>query len=211
MGHVFDLLRGYLAHYGYWTVAGVLLLENTGVPVPGETILLVAAFAAYSEHHLRLPYIILVGTCAATLGDNLGYAIGYYGGRPLLERYREFFHISREHVERGEHLFARHGAPTILFARFVFGMRVIAGPLAGVLRMPWRKFALFNAMGAALWVTTISSLGYSSGQHWRAVMTWLKEADYAIVGLVVAVVLFIWWRHRRNKRAPEPESANDGD
>ena len=80
--YFFDLLRGYLAHYGYWAVGAALLLENAGLPVPGETILLLASFLAYSEHKLGLPWIILVGVCAATLGDNLGFAIGYYGGRP---------------------------------------------------------------------------------------------------------------------------------
>src|SRR5437879_12359286 len=74
--HLFELLREYLAHYGYWAVAAALLLENTGVPVPGETMLLLASFLAYSEHRLRLPYIILVGVCAATIGDNLGFLLG---------------------------------------------------------------------------------------------------------------------------------------
>jgi hypothetical protein len=86
--YLFELLRNYLAHYGYWAVGAALLLENAGLPVPGETILLLASFLAYSEHKLALPYIILVGIFAATLGDNLGFAIGFYGGRPLLERSR---------------------------------------------------------------------------------------------------------------------------
>ena len=81
-----DLLRGYLVHYGYWAVAGALFLENAGLPVPGETVLLLASFLAYSEHELQLPYVMVVGICAATIGDNLGFAIGHYGGRPLLER-----------------------------------------------------------------------------------------------------------------------------
>ncbi|HZU42622.1 MAG TPA: DedA family protein [Terriglobales bacterium] len=213
MGHIFDVLRGYLVHYGYWTVAAVLLLENAGVPVPGETILLAAAFLAHSDHRLRVPYLILVGTCAATFGDNVGYAIGHYGGRRVLERYREFFHISREHVARGERLFARYGAPTILFARFVFGMRVIAGPLAGVLRMHWKKFAVFNAIGATLWVSTITMLGYLAGKNSAAVVKFLREADYAIVALVVVVGLYLWWRQRKNPREKTrvTDSANHDD
>ena len=199
MGHIFEILRGCVVQYGYWTVAVILLLENAGVPLPGETILLAAAFLAYSEHHLRLPWIIVVGTCAATFGDNLGYAIGHYGGRPLLDRYRRFFHVSPHHLDRGERLFARYGAPTILFARFVFGMRVIAGPLAGVLRMPWKTFAVFNAIGAALWVTAIATVGYFSGRHWQTLVTWFKRADIAIVAAVVAIILFLVWRHRRSR------------
>ena len=79
--HVFDLLRDYLAHYGYWAIAAALLLENAGLPVPGETMLLLASFLAYSEHHLRLPYIILIGVFAATLGDNLGFLLGQTSDR----------------------------------------------------------------------------------------------------------------------------------
>src|SRR5207245_11637586 len=91
--YILDLLRGYLVHYGYWAVAAALLLENAGLPVPGETILLLASFLAYSEGELHLLYIILIGTCAATLGANLGFAIGHYGVRPLLDRYQHIFRV----------------------------------------------------------------------------------------------------------------------
>ena len=114
--HIFDLLRAALVHYGYWAVAGALLLENAGLPVPGETVLLMASFLAYTERDLQLGWIILVGTVAATLGDNLGFAIGHYGGPPLLERYRGF--RSGTAVARGEKLFSRYGAATILFGSF---------------------------------------------------------------------------------------------
>ena len=86
--HIFDLLRGALVHYGYWAVAALLLLENAGLPLPGETILLLASFLAYSEHELALPWVIVVGTVATTLGGELGFALGRHGGRPLIERYR---------------------------------------------------------------------------------------------------------------------------
>ena len=90
--------------YGYWAVGAALLLENTGIPVPGETILLLASFLAYSSDELQLPYIILIGVCTATLGDNLGYAIGYRGGRRLLDRYRNVFRIKPETIFRGERM-----------------------------------------------------------------------------------------------------------
>src|SRR5580693_8485218 len=141
---ILDLLRNAVVSYGYWAVGLALLAENAGVPVPGETILLLASFLAYSEHDLRLPWIIVVATIAATLGDNLGYALGHYGGRPLVARYQAFFRIEDKTLARGEALFALFAAVTIFFARFVFGMLVIAGPIAGVLRMPWRKFLIYN-------------------------------------------------------------------
>src|SRR5579864_7631432 len=134
---ILDLLRNAVVQYGYWAVGAALLLENAGIPVPGETILLLASFLAFSQHELRLPWIIVVATVAATLGDNLGFALGYYGGRPLLLRYQSLFRIKDSVIARGEELFAKYGGVTVFLARFVFGMRIIAGPMAGVLRMPW--------------------------------------------------------------------------
>lgn len=198
--HILELLRGYLAHYGYWTVAVALLLENAGVPVPGETILLLASFMAYSEHHLHVGYIILVGMCAATIGDNLGFAIGHHGGRPLLERYQHIFHIPRRTLARGEQLFRRYGAATVFVARFIVGMRIIAGPLAGVLRMDWRKFAIYNFLGAALWVSVVSSVGYFFGKFWDDLMRIMHGLNLVLLVVAIAVGVFLWWRWRESTR-----------
>ncbi len=193
---ILDLLRNAVVQYGYWAVGGALLLENAGIPVPGETILLLASFLAYSEHDLRLSAIIIVGTVAATLGDNLGFALGNYGGRPLLRRYQSIFRIRDSTLARGEDLFASYGAATIFVARFVFGMRVIAGPLAGVLRMPWRKFLIFNFLGAAVWVTVISTAGYLFGQHWERLESDVKRLDIVAGVLLILVLAWLWWRSR---------------
>jgi len=195
---VVALLRGFLIHHGYWAVAATLLLENMGLPVPGETILLLASFLAYSEHLLRLPILILTGVLAATLGDNIGFVIGYRGGRALLQKYQHLLRMSPGTIRRGERVFERYGTVTIFFARFVFGLRMIAGPLAGVLRMHWKKFAVFNFLGATLWVCTICVVGYLFGQHWNALVSLLRRAD-ALIALIAAVVVFVLWRrHRRN-------------
>jgi membrane protein DedA with SNARE-associated domain len=195
---VVALLRGFLIHHGYWAVAATLLLENMGLPVPGETILFLASFLAYSEHLLRLPILILTGVLAATLGDNIGFVIGYRGGRALLQKYQHLLRMSPGTIRRGERVFERYGTVTIFFARFVFGLRMIAGPLAGVLRMHWKKFAVFNFLGATLWVCTICVVGYLFGQHWNALVSLLRRAD-ALIALIAAVVVFVLWRrHRRN-------------
>ncbi len=193
---ILELLRNAVVHYGYWAVAAALLLENAGIPVPGETILLLASFLAYSQHELQLSWIIVVATVAATLGDNLGFIIGYYGGRPLLNRYQSVFRIRTQSLARGEALFARYGALTVFFARFVFGMRIITGPLAGVLRMPWRKFLLFNLLGAVLWVSAISSAGYLFGRHWGRLVRDVRRFDTAVVILVLLIMFFLWSRNR---------------
>ncbi len=194
---ILDFLRDAVVHYGYWAVGVALLLENTGIPVPGETILLLASFLAYSQHALQLQWIIVVATIAATLGDNLGFTIGYYGGRALLSRYQNFFRIQEQTLAKGERLFARYGAVTIFFARFVFGMRIIAGPMAGVLRMPWRKFLVFNFIGALVWVTVISSAGYLFGRQWEHLEQNVKRFDLLAAACLVVILVLLWWRNRR--------------
>jgi membrane protein YqaA with SNARE-associated domain len=124
MNPAFDSLRAFVAAYGYWAVALALLGESTGIPLPGEITLLVASFLAFSEHRLHLGWIILVATCATTIGGELGYVVGYYGGRSLLDRYKSFFGLSKRTLARGEKIFARYGAAATFFARFIFGMRV---------------------------------------------------------------------------------------
>ena len=202
MHHAIFHLRTFVADYGYWAVALALLCENAGIPVPGETTLLLASFLAYSEHRLHLGWIIVVATCAATLGDNLGYAIGFYGGRPLLDRYQNILRIPQRTLKNGEALFERYGAPAIFFARFVVGMRVFAGPLAGVLRMRWRAFVVFNFLGAVVWVSVIASAGYLFGRHWRDLVRGMQRFNIAALIVALFVILFSWWRYRRN-RGPE--------
>jgi len=196
---IFEFLHDFFISYGYWALALTLLLENAGVPLPGETMLLFASFLAFGHDELDLVPIILVGTAACTLGDNIGYWIGNRGGRPLLHRYQRFFHLSEDRIRRGEELFESFGPATVFFARFVFGMRVLAGPLAGVLRMPWRRFVLFNFLGAALWVSVISCAGYVFGQHWERLVEIVSRANAIVFAVAVILVLAIWWRYRRTR------------
>jgi membrane-associated protein len=196
---IFETLRTFVANYGYWAVAIALLCENAGLPVPGETVLLLASFLAHSEQKLQLGWIIAVGSCAAMLGDNLGYVFGHFGGRPLLERYQKLLHISDDAIARGERLFERYGAEGIFFARFIFGLRIVAGPLAGVLRMHWKKFAIFNALGAITWVSVIATVGYLFGRHFAAVERVIRRFDVAVVVIAVIGLIFWWQRKKRSK------------
>lgn len=200
---IFDLLRTAVLHYGYWAVGAFLLVENIGIPVPGETILLLASFLAYSEHQLQLFWIIVVGIMVTAAGGSLGFAVGWHGGRVLLNRYLTTFRIHPTTVARGEKLFLRYGAPTIFFARFVFGLRIIAGPLAGALRMPWRKFLIYNFLGAGAWVIVIAGSGYLFGRHWARLQRNIQRFDLLIAVIAVAAFLY-WWRRLRtpNGRAP---------
>ena len=122
----------------------------------------------------------------------------------LLDRYQSVFRISSSALQRGENLFARFGSAAIFFARFIFGMRVFAGPLAGVLRMRWQVFALFNFLGAATWVTFIAGVGYLFGQHWRRLMNVMQRFNIAVAIVTAFGILYLWWRYRHQPSRDRP-------
>lgn len=196
--YLFDHLSQFVGTYGYWAVAAMLLLENAGVPVPGEPVLLVASFLAATEGTLDLKWLIVVSVFSCTLGDNVGYWLGRRGGRALFARYAQTFRIPQRMLTRGEALFRRYGTPTVLVARFIFGLRVFAGPMAGMLRMPWGRFLLCNFVGATLWCVVICVSGYVFGQHWHEMLATLRRIDLGVIIALVLVLLFLWWRRRRH-------------
>lgn len=214
MHWIVETARHLLHHYGYWAVLCTLLGENAGLPLPGETILILASFAAYRGHHLKLPWVILVAICACIMGDNIGYWIGRRGGRPLLERYENLFHIRGETIRAGEEFLERRGALAIFLARFIAGMRIVAGPLAGVLRMDWKRFLLANAAGATAWVTVIACSSYFFGSQYHAMLRVLKETEIVVLVVVIAAAWMLWhqqkrqWKQRRarEREAPQGES-----
>jgi membrane-associated protein len=199
---VLDTIRRFIIDWGYWGVAAGLLLENSGVPVPGETILIIASVVAYNTQELHLPWIIVIGTLAATTGDNIGYWIGHKGGRPLLERWKRFFRVQDKHIAAGEALLEKYGPLAIFFARFVTGARVIAGPLAGILRMDWRRFALFNFLGAVTWVSVIAGIAFAFGSQLDRLLAFMREANWVILVVIAAAILFwiVYRRRRATKR-----------
>lgn len=197
MHGVVETIRHFLIAWGYWAVAAGLLLENAGVPVPGETILILASAASFGARDLQLPWIIVFGTIAATTGDNIGYWIGRRGGRPLLERWKHLFRVSDKHIRIGEALLETKGPVAIFFARFVAGARIFAGPLAGILHMNWPQFALFNFLGAVVWVSVIATLGHLFGSQIDRLMRWISNANWAVLAVVVIIILALWFRRRR--------------
>jgi membrane-associated protein len=194
-------IQQFLVAYGYWGVLLGLLGENAGLPLPGETILLLASFLAYQHHQLHLQWIIVVGICAATIGDNIGYLIGHYGGRPLLNKWKGLFRISDESIQAAEDFLRRRGWVAVFLARFIAGMRIVGGPLAGVLGMPWTKFVSANAAGAIVWVSVISMGGYFFGNKLHSLLVLFKGAQVAI--LVAIVAGWLLWRHRRKSKQRE--------
>jgi membrane protein DedA with SNARE-associated domain len=195
-----------LAHYGLWAVLVLVLIEDFGIPLPGETILIAAAIYAGSGR-LNVVAVGLVGFAAAVIGDNIGYVIGRVGGRALISRWGKYIFLTPERLDKTEKFFERHGGKIITVARFIEGLREANGIIAGIGKMHWLKFAAFNALGAALWVGTWVSIGYLAGQHITTIYN--DVTRYSLYVLLAAVVVIAGWIvHRvRKHRRPRPAQA----
>ncbi|HEU5362743.1 MAG TPA: DedA family protein [Gaiellaceae bacterium] len=185
-----------LLDYGLVLLFLLVAVESAGVPLPGETALIAAAVLAHD--HYGIQWVIVVAAAAAIVGDNVGYWIGRLGGRKLVQRWR----VTRRYADRAlppsERFFARHGGKTVFLGRFVALLRVTAAWLAGISRMHWWEFFLWNAAGGIVWATGTALVAYWAGQ--AAADAIEHYGLYAVVALVVlgavAFVVLRLWRNR---------------
>src|SRR5437764_1743617 len=154
-----DWLTDLFARYGYAVVFVGVFLENTGLPVPGETIVLAGAALAQLGR-LSLGWVIATAIAGAILGDNAGFFIGRRGGRVLAERYGPKLGLTGQRLAEFDRFFARYGARTVLVARFITGLRVVCAILAGASGLRWVTFLFYNAAGAVIWATAVAVVGY---------------------------------------------------
>jgi membrane protein DedA with SNARE-associated domain len=193
-----ELIKEYMLQYGYWAVFFGVMLENAGLPVPGETILLVAGYFA-STGVFRAPLVMLIAATGAVIGDNIGFAIGHHYGRGFLLKVGRFFFLTPKRLEHMESYFARHGNKTILVARFITGLRVFAALLAGASKMPWRIFVVYNVAGAILWSVVITTLGYLFGQSLPLLVKWVGRSG-TIILIAAVVIAIVVWRVRKHRK-----------
>lgn len=195
---LFQTLNHFFAAYGYWVVFFGVMLENAGLPVPGETVLLFAGFLAF-HGHLQLGRAIVTAIAGATIGDSLGYAIGRKGGTALIRRLRGSFLVPARHYDRAQAFVLKHGHWAVFVARFITGVRVLAGPFAGAFLMPYPRFLFYNFTGAVVWAAAIGVAGYFFGSNWERLVRLFKDADLAILVLVAAGILvgYLIWRRKK--------------
>jgi membrane protein DedA with SNARE-associated domain len=195
-----DWLTDLFARYGYAVVFFGVFLENTGMPVPGETALLAgAAMAQYGW--LSLPRVILTAIAAATLGDNLGFFIGRRAGRGLAERFGSKIGLTPKRLAQFDGFFSRYGGRTVFIARFVTGLRVFGAVLAGASGLRWSTFLFYNALGAIAWCTAIGFAGYSLAYSWDTLEHWIGRSGLIAAALAVTIAIVGYFRARRTKDA----------
>lgn len=199
-----------LHDFGLLTVFAGVALESMGLPVPGETVLVVAAAGLAHTGHAGLGTVFLVAAAAAVLGDNLGYAAGRFGGWPLVHRYRRWLRLDEGSLKVARYLFARHGGSVVFGGRFVALLRTTAAFLAGVNHMPWRRFLFFNTAGGVAWAGLWTTLAYAFGAriaHLPAGVGWVVAAAAvagAVAGAMVIRRRFRSLRGRAEVAYPDP-------
>jgi membrane protein DedA with SNARE-associated domain len=174
---------------GYPAVTLFLLVECAGVPFPGETILLLASFYAGIGHELQIPVIIVCAAFGAIMGDNLGYYIGRTGGQAWLKRCGRYLFLKPRHFDRAEQFFAKHGSKTVFIGRFTAILRTWSAFLAGVNRMPWRTFLIYNAAGGVLWTMTFGAVGYFAGLVFHENFTQVEHIASTIGSIVAGIIV----------------------
>src|SRR5215218_747404 len=179
---------------GYAAVFALIAVETMGIPVPGETALIGAALLAH-DGQMSIVVLVALAAAAAIIGDNAGFAIGRKGGRRLFARPGPFHHHRLKVLEHGEPFFARHGPKAVFLGRWVSGLRIASAWLAGMNRMEWPTFLFWNALGGIAWAASIGLGVYFLGHVAEEVITKVGPAA-AVLG-VIALAVFLIWRHRR--------------
>jgi membrane protein DedA with SNARE-associated domain len=194
-------LQTLLQDWGYWVVFGAMLLENAGLPLPGETVTLLGGYAAGSGH-LDVFGVMAAAAGGAILGDNLGYWVGRRAGWGLVLRVGRLLRRTPEQMESLRASFLRHAGKSVLIGRFVAVLRVLAGPLAGAVHMPYRRFVLFNCLGAVLWASTMVSLAWLGGRWipFERMVGGVVQFGLGALVLVVVLLAIPWLISRFEER-----------
>jgi membrane protein DedA with SNARE-associated domain len=198
-----------LSVYGYWAIAAIVGLEGVGIPIPGETTLILAALYAGSTHNLDIAMVLLAAAAGSLIGSIIGFWIGREIGYPLLLRYGHYVGLTESKIKIGQYLFRQHGGKIVFFGRFIPLLRMLAPLLAGANCMSWPRFLLFNTVGSLLWTCAYGLAAYYFGEQMSRLAAPLA-VGLALVLLVVILASAILLRRREAELAQAAESAAPG-
>ena len=201
---IYEQLPHLIQAYGYWLIAGIVLLESMGIPLPGEAVLISAGVYAGTTQGLDIRLVIAATIAGAVLGDNIGYALGDKLGYRLLLRHGARIGLTERKIKLGQYLFRQHGGKVVFFGRFVAVLRVLAAFLAGVNRMPWSRFFVANLAGATLWATAFGLGAYTLGEGIHRVT---GPVGAVLVAVALGAILFAGISLRRHEAELEERAA----
>lgn len=194
-------IQSLVSQHGYWVVFLIVMLESAGVPLPGETVLILAAGFAGATGELNLSLVISCAAAGAIIGDNIGFWVGRTYGAKFLLRYGKFVRLSKSRLKLGQFLFRKHGAKIVFFGRFVAFLRVFAALLAGVNKYHWPQFLFFNAAGGISWALLIGIGAFLFGDSIHRISG--PVGIITLAAAIAGIVAFMYFVRRGEKRMEE--------
>lgn len=204
-----EAILDFAQHYGYWAVFIGILLENIGLPIPGETVTLAGGFLAGNDQ-LNYWVVLADAILGASIGGNIGYWIGRYGGWPLLLNAGRLVRVQETQLVKLRDQFGENAAKAVFGGRFVALLRVFASPLAGIVQMPYAQFLFYNTLGAAVWASVMVTLAFVAGQFLPLDKVVSLASRFALVTFVIVaawIAIPLWLESRKAKQ----EAAAEGD
>jgi membrane protein DedA with SNARE-associated domain len=199
------VITDYLGEYGYQAVFVLMVLESACIPIPSEVTMVFGGFLA-SRGELDFFWVVMIGTIANVIGSWIAYAVGYWGGRPLIERWGRYVFLRKNELDRAHDWFERHGEMAVFVSRLLPVIRTFISLPAGVARMPFGTFTLYTFLGCLPWTFALTWAGYALGNNWETVLRYGEPITWAIA--VVSVAFIAWWLRKRY-RARRAEGASE--
>jgi membrane protein DedA with SNARE-associated domain len=195
-----EFLRQLIEDWGYPIVLFGIMIESSGIPFPGETVLLVAAAISVGSTHLAIGWVIFWASAGAIIGDNLGYWAGRKLGQPLLDKIGPLLRFNSTRQAHLKKFFDRHGAKTIFLARFISLLRAWAAFFAGLNAMHYYTFLFYNALGGICWAVCVGLLGFFFGQNLPRLEHWLGNFSYFFLGLIALAIIIVYLKRRHSTK-----------
>jgi membrane protein DedA with SNARE-associated domain len=195
---IIDAITRLIGNHGFPAVLALMTLESACIPVPSEVIQLFAGYLV-SLHRMSFAAAVTAGVLGNLIGSWIAWSVGYYGGRPFIERWGRYIHVTPERLDLAQRWFERHGEVTVLVGRCVPLIRTFISLPAGVARMPFWRFTIFTIVGCVPWVLGLTALGYEVGPSWERWRHRLEYLDYIVAGAIIVVIVYLFVRARRRR------------
>jgi membrane protein DedA with SNARE-associated domain len=195
---IIDHITQLIGDHGFPAVLGLMTLESACIPVPSEVIQLFAGYLV-SQDRMSLFAAVSAGVIGNVIGSWIAWAVGYWGGRPAIERYGRYIHVTPARLDRAQGWFDRHGEVTVLVGRCMPIVRTFISLPAGIARMPFWRFTTFTVIGCIPWVLGLTLIGVWVGPAWERWRHRIEYLDYIVAGAILAGIVYLYLRSRRRR------------
>ena len=200
---LFVFIKSVIAFTGYGGVVLLMAIESACIPLPSELIMPFAGYLVF-EGTMKLAWVATAGAIGCNLGSLAAYEIGYYGGRPLVEKYGAYILLSRRELDWADRFFYRRGQAAVFIARLLPIIRTFIALPAGIARMPRGKFHIYTFLGSWPWCFALAYFGMKLGENWRTLGTYFHQFDWVIGAIIVAGIVWFVWSHWQNRIRATP-------